>query len=159
MEEEDAGSYSDATVTAFANFEGETNDAGLKHGWGKLTWDDGESFEGQFENDEKVQGTFKWATGDVYEGDWHKDVMHGKGTYHYVDGRKYTGGWEYGCRHGSGTRFIARYPSSLSQSSFQRYIPMAKWRQVRRRICERSVPWCRGAHLRRRQTVPRRMVG
>jgi len=90
-------------VTAFANFEGETNEAGLKHGWGKLTWDDGESFEGQFENDEKVKGTFKWATGDVYEGEWHKDVMHGQGTYNYVDGRKYSGGWEYGCRHGAGT--------------------------------------------------------
>eukprot|EP01087_Luapelamoeba_hula_P012038 TRINITY_DN3346_c0_g1_i3.p1 TRINITY_DN3346_c0_g1~~TRINITY_DN3346_c0_g1_i3.p1 ORF type:complete len:360 (+),score=61.77 TRINITY_DN3346_c0_g1_i3:261-1340(+) len=93
----------DATITGYANFEGETNEQGKKHGHGKLTWDDGESFEGTFKNDEKVHGTFRWATGDVYEGDWAKDVMDGKGTYYYVDGRKYSGGWECGCRHGVGT--------------------------------------------------------
>ena len=48
---------------------GETAD-GKKHGWGKLTWDDGEYFEGEFDHDKKVRGTFKWKTQDVYTGDW-----------------------------------------------------------------------------------------
>ncbi len=91
-----------STVTAYANFEGETNAAGQKHGWGKLTWDDGDSFEGQFVNDEKVKGTFKWFTGDVYAGQWKDDLMHGEGSYQYFDGRSYKGQWAKGFRHGLG---------------------------------------------------------
>lgn len=92
-----------STITAFANFEGETDASGRKHGWGKLTWDDGDCFEGEFRDDEKVSGTFRWSTGDSYEGQWQQDLMHGRGRYDYADGRSYLGHWEKGYRHGHGT--------------------------------------------------------
>ncbi|KAL6072447.1 Membrane occupation and recognition nexus protein MORN1 [Balamuthia mandrillaris] len=101
----DGPSEEGTTVTAFASFDGETNEKGKKHGRGKLTWDDGESFEGEFEHDEKVRGTFRWKTGDVYTGEWKNDLMTGVGTYEYADGRRYVGSWEKGYRHGIG-RFI-----------------------------------------------------
>jgi hypothetical protein len=44
-------------VTGSATYEGETMD-GCKHGVGTLTWDDGDKFEGVFDSDEKVRGTF-----------------------------------------------------------------------------------------------------
>jgi hypothetical protein len=91
-----------STITAFANFEGETDASGRKHGWGKLTWDDGDCFEGEFKDDEKVRGTFHWGTGDSYEGQWLQDLMHGQGRYDYADGRSYLGNWEKGYRHGHG---------------------------------------------------------
>lgn len=31
---------------------------------GILRWDDGDFFEGEFLNDEKVRGTFKWKNGE-----------------------------------------------------------------------------------------------
>lgn len=91
-----------STITAFANFEGETNADGKKHGWGKLTWDDGDCFEGEFQDDEKIKGTFRWSSGDTYEGQWKNDLMHGQGNYLYADGRSYSGWWEKGYRHGLG---------------------------------------------------------
>jgi len=91
-----------STILALANFEGETNANGRKHGRGKLTWDDGDSFEGEFLEDEKVRGIFRWSTGDTYEGEWKQDLMHGQGRYDYADGRSYIGQWERGYRHGKG---------------------------------------------------------
>jgi hypothetical protein len=47
-------------VTGSATYEGETLD-GMKHGEGTLTWDDGDKFEGIFQKDEKVRGTFTYV--------------------------------------------------------------------------------------------------
>jgi len=88
-------------VTGSATYEGETKN-GLKHGLGTLTWDDGEQFIGEFENDEKVRGTFTWKGGDVYTGEWKNSLMHGRGTYTYKNRRKYEGEWVGGYKEGQG---------------------------------------------------------
>ena len=36
-------------------------------------------------------GTFRWAAGTVYEGEWQSGVMHGYGTYYFADGCTYQG--------------------------------------------------------------------
>ena len=43
------------------------------------------------------------ANGDVYEGEWKDDMMHGQGIYDYVDGRKYLGEWKCGKQDGQGS--------------------------------------------------------
>jgi len=88
-------------VTGSATYEGETKN-NLKHGKGTLTWDDGDKFTGEFENDEKVYGTFNWKVGDQYIGEWKNSLMHGKGTYTYRNGRKYEGDWFGGYKEGAG---------------------------------------------------------
>jgi hypothetical protein len=39
-----------------------------------------------------MPGRFAWSIGDTYEGEWHKDAMHGKGTTRYKNGNVYSGG-------------------------------------------------------------------
>lgn len=38
-------------------------------------------------------GTYKWADGRRYEGEYLNDHKHGHGLYTYADGRKYDGEW------------------------------------------------------------------
>eukprot|EP01097_Dermamoeba_algensis_P001007 TRINITY_DN1376_c0_g1_i2.p1 TRINITY_DN1376_c0_g1~~TRINITY_DN1376_c0_g1_i2.p1 ORF type:complete len:248 (-),score=32.21 TRINITY_DN1376_c0_g1_i2:393-1136(-) len=59
-------------------------------------------FEGEFEDDEKKHGTFKWKSGDTYTGDWKNSLMHGQGVYTCEDKRQYSGQWVNGYKHGHG---------------------------------------------------------
>ena len=56
--------YSYASRTIFMKVLGNNN---MRHGKGRIIQPDG----------------------DIYEGDWVNDKMHGRGTYHYTDGLKY----------------------------------------------------------------------
>ena len=40
------------------------------------------------------QGTYTWANGDKYVGEWKWDKQHGQGTYTWADGAKYVGEWK-----------------------------------------------------------------
>ena len=58
------------------------------------------------------RGTYTYADGDQYEGDWKDDRRHGKGTVTYaaVEGgaaEKYEGDWSDGKMHGYGKYFYA----------------------------------------------------
>ena len=39
------------------------------------------------------KGTFKWANGNSYEGDFKKNNMEGRGVFKWADGRIYIGEW------------------------------------------------------------------
>eukprot|EP01088_Endostelium_zonatum_P014795 TRINITY_DN336_c0_g2_i1.p1 TRINITY_DN336_c0_g2~~TRINITY_DN336_c0_g2_i1.p1 ORF type:complete len:292 (+),score=36.88 TRINITY_DN336_c0_g2_i1:95-970(+) len=92
-----------------ASYEGDLDSDNKRHGFGKITWEDGESFEGEFNRDEKTFGTFRWKSGDLFRGQWKNDLMHGIGIYFYSDGREYKGEWRDGFRHGVG---IFRWPNA-----------------------------------------------
>jgi hypothetical protein len=48
------------------------------HGYGRLVWPNGRSYEGEFENDVKNgKGTYQWADGQVYTGEWLNGKQHG----------------------------------------------------------------------------------
>jgi hypothetical protein len=42
------------------------------------------------------QGTFTFANGDKYVGEWKDDKQHGQGTYTFADGGKLVGEWKDG---------------------------------------------------------------
>ena len=53
-------------------------------------------------------GTFIWANGDRYDGEWKRDMPHGQGTLVWADGSRYEGHWERGQRKGKGTYFSSK---------------------------------------------------
>ena len=90
---------------------------GKKHGPGKKTYADGKIEEGTFENGNFIkaksgcisgncvngQGTYTFANGDKYVGEWKDDMINGQGTFTWADGNKYVGEWKDDMRNGQGT--------------------------------------------------------
>lgn len=93
-------------------YEGQCNKAGKYHGQGKLRYEDGSIYEGNFDNGIPIKGLFKYKNKDTYQGSlknskpegegiWtdskgafegnFKDGKFINGTIHYKDGSKYKG--------------------------------------------------------------------
>ena len=49
------------------------------------------------------QGTYTWANGNKYVGEWKDGLMHGQGTYTWTGGNKYVGEYKNDLHHGQGT--------------------------------------------------------
>ena len=52
-------------------------------------------------------GTFDWAMGDSYSGEWVAGLIHGAGCKHYAEGGYIQGTFEKGQAHGFGTKVQA----------------------------------------------------
>ncbi len=69
----------------------------LQHGQGTMHWSNGDSYTGQFvDNMLQGQGTMTWATGNTYTGEFANNQPHGQGTFTWANGEKRTGLWENG---------------------------------------------------------------
>lgn len=65
-----------------AEYEGEWNEDGERHGRGMQLWVDGSLYEGYWKYDKAHgRGRLIHADGDVYIGDWKDDKAHGYGCY------------------------------------------------------------------------------
>jgi hypothetical protein len=83
-------------------FEGQWKD-NAQHGWGKNVWEDGSVFIGTFKRDNKEGvGEYMWEDGTRYLGEWADNMMHGYGKYSWPDGRAYEGEWRAGLMQGYG---------------------------------------------------------
>ena len=67
-------------------------------------------------------GTYTFADGNKYEGEWQESVQHGQGTFTWSNGAKYEGEWKEGNRHGQGTAtwptgsiFVGEYKDDIRQ--------------------------------------------
>lgn len=76
---------------------------GSFEGLGRMEWENGDSFVGQFENNERRKGVYTWASGDIYVGEFIGGEMDGPGTYYFSQGHVYKGNWEKGFQNGFGT--------------------------------------------------------
>ncbi len=84
-------------------YEGQRNDRGQMHGFGKYTSADNDVYQGQFENGKMSgQGTFTYADGEVYTGSWKDGKMHGEGVYKFADEEVYSGNFHKGRMQGFG---------------------------------------------------------
>lgn len=71
---------------------------------GKIIWDDGSSYEGEFRNG-RIEGKGKLLLpdGSLYEGNFKDETFHGRGKMVYEDGSTYIGDWSFGYREGQGS--------------------------------------------------------
>ena len=119
-------------------YDGDRNEKGERHGYGKATLPNGDTYEGDYQNGKRHgngtyrfknsaryfgeyvdgkkhgQGTFWYPDGSSYEGSWVDDQRNGHGTYFYPNGDTYQGEWYQHQRHGHGT-----YTYAVTGSQFK----------------------------------------
>ena len=84
-------------------YKGQIDKKGRKHGEGIIIWNDGSSYEGDFQKDLRHgTGFFTWKNGESYKGDYLNDIRTGSGIYRWNDGSFYEGSFLRGKRHGFG---------------------------------------------------------
>lgn len=67
-------------------------------------YENGERYEGQFVKELKHgRGIYTWQDGTVYIGHWNNDLEHGYGEKLYANGDVYRGYWKYGAFDAQGT--------------------------------------------------------
>ena len=85
-------------------YEGEYNAAGLREGRGTFRYASGNVYEGDWMAGQREgRGTYRYANGDVYEGEWKAGEQEGHGTFRSADGDVYEGEWQNGKEEGRGT--------------------------------------------------------
>ena len=109
----------------FKSYEGDRNEKNERHGFGKATLPNGDTYEGQYQNGKRHgNGTYRFSNTARYvgeledftlsmrtsffslyqsPGDYVKNKRHGKGIFYYPDGSKYEGDWNENVRDGHGT--------------------------------------------------------
>ena len=74
------------------------------NGQGTYTWANGTIYVGEWKGGEQSgQGTLTWANGDKYVGERKDNESTGQGTYTWANGNKYVGEWKDNERTGQGT--------------------------------------------------------
>jgi len=83
---------------------GQLNERGQKHGDGKMKYDNGNEYDGQWKNNKRDgKGTTKYASGNTYTGSWRSGKRHGFGVFHIKKtGDVYRGNWAEGLKSGPG---------------------------------------------------------
>jgi hypothetical protein len=108
--------------------------AGRRQGRGVMRYASGDLYDGEWEADQRSgAGRFvfgpgtPWA-GDMYRGQWKADKMHGLGKYIWANGESTTGEWVDGTQSGHRTGGQARREAYLKQ--FIKVLP-----QTNNRVC------------------------
>lgn len=87
---------------------GELDQEGKRQGYGTISYFNGDSYEGFWENDKPHgKGIYKWKIGGTYEGDFLDGQLHGFGKRIYSSGNVYAGQFEYGKKKGKGEMYFA----------------------------------------------------
>ena len=86
----------------FSIYYGQKNKKSQKHGLGVLLINNGEKYEGYWENDMfKPYGRYINVKGEVYEGSFDNGKLHGEGMLNFQD-KCYKGTFFYGIKNGKG---------------------------------------------------------
>jgi len=69
--------------------------------FGTYTFADGDKYVGEWRDDKRHgQGTYTFASGSKYVGEFRDSEKNGQGTYTFADGDKYVGEYRDGKSHG-----------------------------------------------------------
>jgi hypothetical protein len=75
-----------------------------ENGIGTYKWPSGNVYEGQWKDGvQNGAGASKWSSGNVYKGQYKDGYINGVGTYKWSDGTIYTGQWKDSEMNGQGT--------------------------------------------------------
>ena len=96
---------------------------GERHGTGKMMYDNGEVYVGDWENNKRHgKGKFTWSNGISYDGSYENDEIEGDGTYNYPNGdNDITASFEKFAGYLSAISVGANIPTSLSVQHFIAY--------------------------------------
>ncbi|CAH3105220.1 unnamed protein product [Porites lobata] len=98
-----AGSEDLDWTSDLGEYEGERNELGERHGYGKAVLPNGDIYEGNYVNGKRHgKGTYIFRNGAKYKGFYDEGKKSGHGTFEYPDGSKYEGKWEDNERNGQG---------------------------------------------------------
>lgn len=87
-----------------ATYEGDWDGNLKRHGFGTYVWADGAKYTGQWINNKaEGHGRYESSEGEVYEGAWKDDRANGIGTFTSKLGSIYSGEWLNDLQHGKGT--------------------------------------------------------
>ena len=114
----------------------------LQFGKGTYVYANGFTYDGNFVNGVREgRGILKGSDGSSYDGMWVKDKFQGQGTYIWPDGSKYMGAWEHGVQNGYGIFF---YPNG---DKYTGYLQRQSFRRTRENIRGRTEQWRRGCMM------------
>ena len=72
--------------------------------FGTYTWANGNKYVGEWQNNKRNgQGINTWADGEKYVGEWQNDKRNGQGNNTWANGEKHVGLYKNDLRHGQGT--------------------------------------------------------
>ncbi len=95
----------DSAQDKSGSYSGPRDSNGQPNGVGKMIYDGGSVYEGQFLHGLKNgKGIYTWPNGNKYEGEWKDNKMDGKGIYNWPDGKRYEGEWKDGNMNGKGIK-------------------------------------------------------
>ena len=91
------------------SYKGDMNDEGLPHGFGVMTYTNGERYEGNWNDGLKEgEGVYTYTNKAIYDGEWSLGLKHGKGKLTFPNGDVYVGDFEDGFRQGEGELTFAK---------------------------------------------------
>lgn len=80
-------------------------------------------------------GTYVWADGSKYIGDWANSNMNGSGTYYFSNGDKYTGSWKEGKFDGYGSYYYKGGGQKVGYWSNHNYVGKSISKNVKTKGC------------------------
>jgi len=87
----------------FAGYEGETRGGETPHGFGTITFPNGNRYEGRWVNGKRTgPGKYFYSNGSRYEGEVQEGHLHGRGVLTFANGNHYEGEFKFGKREGRG---------------------------------------------------------
>jgi hypothetical protein len=93
---------------SWGTYVGDIDDAGKREGKGKISYDQGGFYDGEFKNNKfEGNGTYVWDDGESYEGEWKDGERNGKAIFRSKDGTVQYQMFEAGKPSGEGVSWTA----------------------------------------------------